>query len=236
MQLFLEKQYKLEDQQLILSEETSKHLVQVLRMQNNDQFEITNGQGVRGIATIIDNHRKHCTVTITDGKFTPKRPYQLVVAVGFTKNKSRNEWMLEKLTEIGVDAIIPLQCKRSEKDKVNLDRLESILVAGAIQSKQQYVPGIQILTPIKQVLADYTDFDKYIAHCEDEQSKQHFLKYIKPNKNTLIFIGPEGDFTIDEIAHCLEMGCTPISLGVNRLRTETAAIYAATIFNAVNYE
>lgn len=236
MQLFLEYQYKLEDEQLILCEETSKHLVQVLRMQNGDQFELTNGSGVHGIASIIDNHKKHCTVSISNSTFIEKRPYKLTIAVGFTKNKSRNEWMLEKMTELGVDCIIPLQCKRSEKDKINMDRLRGILEAATIQSKQYYVPEIKELTSLKNVIEDFDTYAKYIAHCEDEQEKQHFLKNLERSASTLIFIGPEGDFSQDEIKYCLENACTPISLGVNRLRTETAAVYATTIFNAINYE
>jgi 16S rRNA (uracil1498-N3)-methyltransferase len=231
MQLYYDAQLKSDSKQIVLDTITSKHLIQVLRMKVNEEILLTNGNGLSAKGSIIDANKWNCKVSISDIKTHIYKKPKLAMAVSFTKNKSRNEWMLEKLMEIGVTDIIPLQTARTEKEKINLERVNSILVAGLIQSKQYFLPYFHDATQIKDLKVDNFPL-RYVAHCEDDSQKNYLMLNLKEKANTIICIGPEGDFTHDEIILLKEKGFRPISLGINRLRTETAAIYAATIFNA----
>jgi 16S rRNA (uracil1498-N3)-methyltransferase len=158
----------------------------------------------------------------------------LHLCVGFTKNNSRNEWLLEKATELGVASIIPIAVSRSEKTHVRSDRWQKILQSAILQSKQHYVPILSEITSLEKVLDRFNgSAQKFVAHCIDDKNKRPLAEMLKPTSDTVLLIGPEGDFTREEVNLCMKHGFTPVSLGTQRLRTETAAIAAVAFFNVV---
>ncbi len=216
---------------VVLDEATSKHMVQVLRMQNGEQLQLTNGKGNLFTAAIIDDNRKKCTVKIIEQSEAANRQSTITIAISLLKNTTRFEWFLEKATEIGVTEIIPLICERTEKTAFKFDRCNSILISAMLQSQQTWLPILQ--EPVKMAsmqMGDYANGQKYIAHCEDEKNKQSITNQsINPPTNRLILIGPEGDFTKQEIEWALQNNFLPVSLGNTRLRTETAGVVAAVL-------
>jgi 16S rRNA (uracil1498-N3)-methyltransferase len=215
---------------IILSEETSKHIVQVLRMQLGEQLQLTNGKGNLLICKIVDDNRKKCVVEILLYTYSEPTAAPVCIAISLVKNNTRFEWFLEKATEIGVSSIIPLICERTEKQFFKQERMKNILVSALLQSQQIWLPVLHEPQKIKTLIAA-NDFDsKYIAHCEEESNKlQLFHQPSAPSKSKLILIGPEGDFTKEEISLALQHQFIPVSLGNARLRTETAGMVAATI-------
>jgi 16S rRNA (uracil1498-N3)-methyltransferase len=158
------------------------------------------------------------------------------LGIAFTKNNSRNEWLLEKAMEMGIEQIYPIITDRTEKDKLKMERLQGILISAMLQSQQCYLPQLHDSIKLKALLQQSTTTaQRFIAHCIDTEERKSYITHLQPGKDTLMLIGPEGDFTPAEINLCLEAGLEPVSLGQNRLRTETAGLYACTIFNAVNY-
>jgi len=233
MQLYFEPQLRRDTTFFTLDANTSRHLVQVLRMEAGSTIGLTNGKGLSALAGIVDADKRHCRVEVRSFTMHEKPEVTLTVAVSFTKNRSRNEWMLEKLTEIGVSRIVPLVTRRTEKEKFNFERIEAILVAAMLQSQQYFLPAVSEPVELRKIETDgYSQ--KFVAHCEADMDRQYLHKACQGNKDTLVFIGPEGDFTPEEIRYLEGKDVTAVSLGNRRLRTETAAIYAATIFNAMN--
>lgn len=238
MQLFLKKDLDITAKQIQLDEPTSKHLIQVLRMKIGEKIAITNGKGVHAEVELIDDNRKRVVVNLLKNKFVAADNPQLNMAVCFTKNKSRNEWMLEKLTELGVTEITPLIAQRSEKERWNRERMETIIESAMIQSQQCHLP--HLADPI--ILSKFmeTKSTQYanllVAHCEADSDKQTIPAIITPFENTCILIGPEGDFTAAEVQLIKDKSGKAVTLGNTRLRTETAAIYACSIFNAFKHD
>ncbi|KAA5536661.1 16S rRNA (uracil(1498)-N(3))-methyltransferase [Taibaiella lutea] len=221
---------------ITLDEPTSKHVIQVLRMQQGEQIMLTNGKGLKVLGTIVAAERKRCGIKIDKIEAVPERPYKFTLAISFTKNNSRNEWLLEKATEMGIERIIPVISARTEKEKFNASRLEGILVSAMLQSQQCFLP--ELLEPValnKFFVHAESIEQKLIAHCIDEEKRTSLLTALQVQKNTVVLIGPEGDFTKQEIDLCVEKGFVPVTLGANRLRTETAGLYVCTVFNALNY-
>ncbi|MEN9570256.1 MAG: hypothetical protein RL172_1487 [Bacteroidota bacterium] len=219
---------------LVLEEDTSKHIVQVLRMQNGEQLTLTNGKGDLFTAQITDNNRKRCAVTIVATHTQPPPAPKLSVAVSLLKNASRFEWFLEKATEIGINDIIPLICSRTEKQQFKYDRMNSILISAMLQSQQVWLPTLHQPIKFASFINNYTGQDKYIAHCEAEGNKLQLAKQVNASANNkLILIGPEGDFSKEEISLALQNNYTPVALGNTRLRTETAAMVAAALLRLV---
>jgi 16S rRNA (uracil1498-N3)-methyltransferase len=215
---------------IILSEETSKHIVQVLRMQQGEQLQLTNGKGNLLTCKIIDNNRKKCVVEITKSTFSEANTSPVCIGISLVKNNTRFEWFLEKATEIGVSAIIPLICERTEKQFFKQERMKSILVSAMLQSQQVWLPVLNEPQKIKPFIVNNQFHTKYIAHCESEDNKVQLTHQpASSNKGKLILIGPEGDFTKEEITLALQHQFVPVALGNTRLRTETAGIVAATI-------
>jgi len=218
---------------LTLEEDTSKHVVQVLRMKVNEQLLLTDGKGTKATATIIDDNRKRCTVKLSD--VTREQPKAVNVSIGISlvKNASRFEWFLEKATEIGVTEIIPLLCDRTEKEKFRHDRLQSILISAMLQSQQCWLPVLREPVVIDKVIKETMVQAKFIAHCLPNEKKQLASALIHHSpfstREAIILIGPEGDFTEAEIANALQQGFEPVALGNTRLRTETAGMVAATL-------
>lgn len=215
--------------QIVLDEDTSKHVVQVLRMKVGEQLNLTDGKGNMLTGEIINDHKKHCEVKVTHSQFTTHHSYKVTIAISLLKNTNRFEWFLEKATEIGVSEIIPLICERTEKEKFRYDRMNQICISAMLQSQQCWLPLLHEPKEFKEAVEHSAAKQKYIAHCleGDRQSLAH--QHISTTSHSLIFIGPEGDFTKEEVELALQNNFVSVSLGETRLRTETAGITAAVL-------
>jgi 16S rRNA (uracil1498-N3)-methyltransferase len=225
---FYTEEIKITATQFVLNEETSKHAVQVLRMQNGEQLQLTDGKGNLFTAEITDNNRKRCSVNIVQTTNYQPPTIHISIGISLVKNSNRFEWFLEKATEIGVSEIIPLLCSRTEKQHFRHDRMKSILISAMLQSQQTWLPVLHDPTKFMDVLHQSVNQQKFIAHCE-EGDKKHLHQHISTSAHQLICIGPEGDFTKEEIAAALQNNFLPVALGNTRLRTETAGVVAATL-------
>jgi len=217
-----------------LNETESKHCVRVLRLQENDTIQLIDGKGGFYRAMISDPNPKKCTVKIIETqKEFGKRNHYLHIAIAPTKNIDRFEWFLEKATEIGIDEITPILCEHSERKTIKLERLEKIIISAVKQSLKAYKPKLNELTLFKDFIDKDFNEDKFIAHCE-ENKKLLLKKAYHKNQNTIILIGPEGDFSPEEILNAKKAQFKEISLGESRLRTETAGVIACHTINLLN--
>ena len=219
---------------LVLPEEESGHCVRVLRLAEGDEIMITDGNGNFYLASITNAHPKHCQVEITSS-WQQEKPWDayIHIAVAPTKNMDRMEWFAEKATEIGIDEITCLNCRFSERKEVKTARLEKILVSAMKQSQKALLPQLNGMTDFKQFVRQPFNGRKFIAHCE-EGEKPLIKSIYRPGENVLILIGPEGDFSPEEIKSAEENGFEAISLGKSRLRTETAALTACHTIHVLN--
>ena len=218
-----------------LPEEESKHCVRVLRMGVGDELHITDGQGMLHRCKVVDDNAKRCVVEIVESTQAEPLPYHLVMAVAPTKNIDRYEWFLEKATEVGVGEIYPIESEHSERRQIKHERELKVITSAVKQSLKMYHPTLHELTPFKQVVAMPFEGDKYIAHCNSTLGERPYLgKLLKKGGRMLILIGPEGDFSPEEITFAVQNGFKPISLGDQRLRTETAAVAATMIVSTIN--
>jgi 16S rRNA (uracil1498-N3)-methyltransferase len=222
---------------IMLDEDTSRHMISVLRMKEGERINLTDGKGNLITAEVIVAHKKHCEVKIIDSRFTPQHTRKISIAISLIKNSSRFEWFLEKATEIGVSEIIPLICERTEKQKFRHDRMKGICISAMLQSQQSWLPVLH--EPVqfsKMPMGSHSDYKKLIAHCIEGNKQSINDLQISKSANWQICIGPEGDFTKEEIAIALQNNFIPVTLGETRLRTETAGIVAATLLknNYVN--
>lgn len=209
-----------------LSEETSKHCIQVLRMRAGEALQLTNGKGGLYTARIAHEDKKHCTVYIESEHQSPSPKKKTTIAVSLLKNASRFEWFLEKATEVGVTAIIPLICTRTEHTRFRFDRMQQILISAMLQSQQTWLPALYEPMKFNTLIQERHASQKLIAHCEEDAKTP--IQSISLTDSILMLIGPEGDFTPDEIKLAIDHAYQPVSLGNTRLRTETAAIVAST--------
>lgn len=222
-------------QTLTLPEVESGHAVRVLRMKEGDELEVVDGCGNRHHCRITLAHHKRCGVEIIETTHSePHWGHKIVLAIAPTKNLDRIEWVLEKCTEMGIDRIIPLRCRFSERKEVKTERLEKILVSAMKQSLKATLPQLDEMTPIADVIKTPFDGNKFIAYCDKSIPRLLFAQEYKPREDTMIMIGPEGDFSPEEIKLALENGFVPVSFGESRLRTETAAVYACATCHAIN--
>jgi 16S rRNA (uracil1498-N3)-methyltransferase len=222
--------------EIVLNEETSRHVVQVLRMKVGEQLNLTDGKGTLLTCEITEANKKHCAVSVTGSHLTPHTSQRITIAISLLKNTNRFEWFLEKATEIGISEIIPLHCERTEKEKFRYDRLNGICISAMLQSQQTWLPVLQEPTNFGNlIIKQFDDCSKYIAHCMNEESKMQLDRKISKSLNQLICIGPEGDFTKQEIELALKNNFTPVNLGSTRLRTETAGVVAATLLCITNH-
>ena len=209
-----------------LSEEESAHCVRVLRYTLGDEILLTDGQGTTYTARITNPHPKHCEFEILSSeKQAPNHAFRLYIAIAPTKNVERVEWMVEKCTEIGVDEITPILCRFSERKQLRTDRLEKIILSAAKQSLTPYLPKLNELTPYDELIRRATEQDRFIAHCYKNE-KRELKDLIRKGNSVLVLIGPEGDFSEQEVQDALSLGFLPVSLGNSRLRTETAGVVA----------
>lgn len=217
-----------------LSEEESKHCVRVLRLTEGDTLYLVDGKGLFCEAIIATAHPKACELRITDRKVNyGGRNFHLTMAVAPTKNIDRYEWFLEKATEIGIDRIIPLQSRYSERKEIKHERLEKVMVSAIKQSIKAYLPDLNPILTFKQFIKIPFEGQKFIAHCNDG-AKILLGDALTKGANVLIAIGPEGDFSTEEVEAAIGEGFIPISLGDARLRTETAALVACVTVNLKN--
>ena len=234
MQLFYNPEIEETTKEIMFDKVESAHIIRVLRKKESDILYITNGKGFLFDAKIVIANDKKCLASIIKTEQKPKPwNYYLHIAIAPTKNNDRIEWFLEKATEIGIDEITPIICSNSERRVVKNDRFEKIMQAAMKQSLKFTLPKLN--EPIKFTEFINQEFEGKIciAHCE-EQEKNLLKDIVKPNEKTTILIGPEGDFSYDEIKKALLKDFTPISLGESRLRTETAGLVAVNLVSFIN--
>jgi len=223
--------YNSSQKEIVLDEDTSRHVVQVLRMKEGEKIKLTDGKGNLITAEIIDDHKKHCTVKIIDSQFKSHVSRKITIAISLLKSANRFEWFLEKATEIGISEIIPLICERTEKQKFRYDRMKGICISAMLQSQQCWLPelheAVKYIEYIRSIMEN-TNLTKFIAHCEEQAEKKSLSTFQSLNHSTIL-IGPEGDFTKQEIDLALQNNFASVSLGETRLRTETAGVAAAVL-------
>ncbi len=218
----------------MLDESESKHCVRVLRLEKGDEIILVDGRGGFFTAEITDPNPKRCVVNVIKSELNfGLRNFQVHVAIAPTKNIERTEWFLEKATEIGINRIAPLLCRHSERKDIKHERLEKVMVSAMKQSLKAFLPQLDELTKFSDLIAQPFEGQKFIAHCDD-QHRDLLKNLIVPNQNYLILIGPEGDFSSEEIELAIKSGFKPVSLGNSRLRTETAGVVACHTFNLLN--
>ena len=210
-----------------LSEATSKHCIQVLRMHAGESLHLTDGIGNLYTASIVEADKKKSVVQIVSVVHTPAPTKNVCIAIGLLKNTSRFEWFLEKATEMGVTKIVPLICERSERSNLKEERMRGVLVAALIQSKQTWLPILTEPLSVAAFIKKHPAAQGLIAHCED--GNKTTLNEVPNSNDCSILIGPEGDFTPSEIEAALAANYLPVSLGNTRLRTETAGMVAAAL-------
>lgn len=221
MRLFYDPNISPADLNHTLSEEESKHVVRVLRMKMGDELGILDGKGSLFTCEIVLDNPKRCELKVIEVKTDTKPTEEIHVAVGPTKQMERIEWFIEKATEIGITEITLVECKNSERIKIKTDRLEKKAVSAMKQSHRTFLPKINSLTKVTEFIKQNPN--GLIAHCYDQERAQ--FNDVFKSTGCPILIGPEGDFTLEEIELAKENGYKTITLGENRLRTETAALY-----------
>lgn len=226
MQLFYHPNVVEEDQQIVFPRDESKHIVKVLRKKEGDILHVTNGNGYLFISELNLITPQQCIAKVIEVKKEETPKYYLHMAVAPTKMNDRYEWFLEKATEIGVMEITPIICDHSERKVVKLDRFERVLQSAMKQSLHFTLPKINQPVRFSEFVTDTPEGTKYIAHCEDELEKRSLKNSINLGEKSIVLIGPEGDFSSEEIALAKQNSWKPVSLGSTRLRTETAAIVA----------
>ena len=217
-----------------LPEQESLHCTKVLRMKEGDQLTVTDGKGFFFLCTLIQAHPKHCIVSIDAEVAQPKTwNFNLHIAFAPTKNIDRMEWFAEKATESGIDRFTPLLCRFSERKELKTERLEKIVVSAMKQSQQAVMPIIDEMNPFHLFVEKPFAGRKFIAHCHPTP-KTALAKTYQKGEDALILIGPEGDFSEEEIQKAVSLGFEPVSLGENRLRTETACLVACHTLHVLN--
>ena len=218
----------------VLPPDESLHCVRVLRLKENDRVQIIDGKGNLYEAKIVFADAKNTRVEILSvQKEFEKRSYSMHLAIAPTKNIERLEWCIEKAVEIGVDVITPLLCRYSERKIVKPERLEKIIVAAAKQSIKAYMPKLNPLINFNDFVLQSTENQRFIAHCCTTE-KQLLSKICKKELSTLVMIGPEGDFSLEEVIFAENKGVVSVSLGQSRLRTETAGLVACDTVALIN--
>lgn len=194
-------------------------------MSAGEKFMLTNGKGLMATAAIVQADKKQLTVNLLDNEAQPLPTRRLAIGISLLKNAARFEWMLEKVTEIGITEIYPLITERTERQHFRKERFGQILVSASLQSQRFHFPLLHDPLKLEQLALTSSFNQKFIAHCMDGQRE----KLVGVQGDGILLIGPEGDFTAYEVALALENGYVPVSLGESRLRTETAGIVGAVL-------
>ncbi len=215
---------------LTLGEDDSKHCVKVLRMTEGDTIQVVDGNGNLYNCRITMAHPKRCAVEVLECKYQPPHwGCRIVLGIAPTKNLDRMEWLVEKCVEMGVDRIIPLRCHNSERTVVKTERLNKIMVSAMKQSLKATLPRLDEMTPVEKVIAEPFDGVRCIAYCDmmlPREQRQTITTAYQSGKDVLLLVGPEGDFSPEEVQASRQAGFVPVTLGESRLRTETAGLMA----------
>jgi len=233
MQLFYNPSISETDKGVVFPKDESKHIVKVLRKKEGDNLNVTNGKGFLFTVEINDANPNKCKASILNFEKEHDKKYHLHLAVAPTKMNDRYETFLEKATEIGIDQITPIICDHSERKNVKTNRFERVLQSAMKQSLHYTLPKIEEPISLNEFLKKEQNGQKFIAHCE-ELNKKSLLKELEKEQHYTILIGPEGDFSSEEIQLAIQKGFVPVTLGNTRLRTETAAIVATHTVAMVN--
>ncbi len=224
--------------QTALPEEEAQHACRVLRLRAGDEVFLMDGAGSFYRAELSIVSQKHCMYNILEMLPQPKAWHgEMRLAIAPTKNIDRIEWMAEKCTEIGWDSLTFLDCRFSERRQVRKDRIEKIVVSAAKQSRKPFMPEVEGMTDFSEFVARPIEGRKFICHCYGEVKRRDLFDELKasPEKTPVtVMVGPEGDFSIDEVRLAMEHGFESVTLGDFRLRTETAGLMAVTIFQLAN--
>ena len=223
---------------LTLGEEDSKHCVKVLRMGEGDTIEVVDGKGNLYTCRITMAHPKRSAIEVQDKQFHPPHwGHEIVLGVAPTKNLDRIEWLVEKCVEMGVDRIIPLRCHNSERTVLKTERLKKIMVSAMKQSLKATLPQLDEMTLLGQVIAQSGNGTRCIAYCDEllpRQERHTLADVYKPGGDVMVLIGPEGDFSPEEVQAARDAGFLPVTLGESRLRTETAGMMAVAAIHALD--
>ncbi len=221
-----------------LPQEESQHASRVLRLQAGDEVFLMDGKGGFHRAELTLVSQKHSLYKILDTMPQTKAwKGNIHLAIAPTKNIDRMEWMAEKCTEIGWDAITFLNCKFSERKQIRTDRIEKIVVSAVKQSRKPFVPKVGELTDFQKFVSRPMEGRKFICHCYNEIEKKDLYTTLNETDykgDITILVGPEGDFSIDEVRYAIDHGYESVTLGNFRLRTETAGLMAVTICQLAN--
>lgn len=216
-----------------LGPEESSHCIRVLRKKVGDDVCVTDGKGNRYECKIISaDSRKVCLQIINVEEVRRGWDFRLTLVVAPTKNSDRMEWLVEKATEIGVDEIRFIRCSHSERKNINLARLHRIAISAINQSLKCHLPVITGMDPIKDIYK--LKGEKYFGYCDENHPRMEFVKTFQKDQDTIIAIGPEGDFSPEEVDQLSLSGYKAVNFGQERLRTETAALYALTAAHIIN--
>ena len=223
---------------LTLGEEDSKHCVKVLRMGEGDTIEVVDGNGNLYTCRISMAHPKRCAIEVLDKEQQPPHwGHRIVLAIAPTKNLDRIEWLVEKCVEMGVDRIIPLRCHNSERTVLKTERLKKIMVAAMKQSLKATLPQLDEMTSIMDVIAEGVEGTRCIAYCDamlPREQRRTLPSVYRPGSDVMVLIGPEGDFSPEEVQAAIAAGFVPVTLGESRLRTETAGLMAVASIHAMD--
>jgi 16S rRNA (uracil1498-N3)-methyltransferase len=220
-----------------LNEEESRHCAKVLRFKQGDVIQVTDGNGLLCSCRLEKVDIRRTTYVVVEKIMIPLPDYRIHMAICPTRIAERNEWMVEKMTELGVHKVQFIVSEHTHKETinrvVNLERLNRIALSAMKQSQQHYLPELTLYATFKEYLDQVTDQQRYIAYVADDEIPEHLMEVSSKNQTVSILIGPEGDFSPTEIQIGMEYGFVPISLGPTRLRTETAAVIACHSINLV---
>ena len=233
MQLFYIPDLNENSKTAIFNSDESKHLFKVLRKKVGDEVLITNGNQLMFKGNILDISKNNCEVEISKCEKKEKLGYSLHIVISILKSNERFEWFLEKASEIGVTEITPVLCERSEKKFINEKRLNKVLISAMKQSLKANLPILNPIVKLKDFYKSNLSDQLFIAHC-NESEKDFLISSIKPKENVTILIGPEGDFSKNEVEEAIKIGFKPVSLGNTRFRAETAAIIATHTVSIAN--
>ena len=233
MQLFYIPDIDENSKTAIFSSDESRHLFKVLRKKVGDEILITNGNHLMFIGNISAISKNNCEVEISKCEKKEKLGYSLHIVISILKSNERFEWFLEKASEIGITEITPVLCERSEKKFINEKRLNKVLISAMKQSLKANLPILNPIVKLKDYYKSNLSDQLFIAHC-NESEKDFLISSVKPKENVTILIGPEGDFSKNEVEEAVKIGFKPVSLGNTRFRAETAAIIATHTVSIAN--
>lgn len=220
---------------LTLPEDEAQHAVRVLRLTEGDEVVLMDGRGTFYRSRVAEADKRHCTCSLVE-TCPQERQWRgkLHLAMAPTKSLDRTEWAAEKATEIGFDALTLLRCQFSERTVVKDERIDRILISAMKQSRKAWKPVLEGMTAFTDFISRDFEGDKFICHCYDEVPRVPLRAALHEGRDTLVLVGPEGDFSIDEVCEAEAHGFVSVSLGHSRLRTETAALVAVHLMHLAN--